>query len=198
VLAFILSSCIFISATGAERVWNYFNRGQSIEGIKSASGRTEIWAFVLKYCVVHPQGMGYVAGFRVLFQQYFSLGSGLNVAAIGSAHNTYLDVLAGGGWLALALYMIILFKIIFIGLRTTGTYAVQSSELDSKVRHAMQCALILLAYCMLYGLGATEFSYPLRCAYYTVYVIIAIILGISARMIVISRNRADIVDGLSG
>jgi len=70
-MAFMALAVLAAGAIGGGRIWNTFNKGQSVAGIESASGRTEIWAFVVKSCLAHPQGMGYVAGFRIVFRQYF-------------------------------------------------------------------------------------------------------------------------------
>jgi O-antigen ligase len=178
-----------VAGTIGGRIWNTFNRGQDAAGISSASGRTELWAFVIKYCMTHPWGMGYVAGFRIVFRQYFSLNSGQTLSNIGTAHNTFIDVLAGAGWLALAIYLIIIVKIFRLGWRFVKKKTHLNPAFDSVSRHGIQCSLVLLIFCLAFGMYATDFSAPLRAAFYYLYIIIAVILGASARMLATSRPR---------
>jgi hypothetical protein len=194
-MASILAAGAILAAGGGEGLWNTFNRGQGIEGIASASGRTEVWAFVIKYCAAHPWGMGYVEGFRVIFRQYYSLNSGQTLSYMGTAHNTFIDVLAGAGWLALAVYLVQMAKILKLawcfGSRRAsagGRRAPLTPAIDSAPRHAIQCALALFVFCLAYGMAATEFSAPLRGSFYILYIIIAMILGASAAMIASYRS----------
>ncbi|MGD0548646.1 MAG: O-antigen ligase family protein, partial [Terracidiphilus sp.] len=162
----ILLSAVLAGTVGGERIWNKFNRGEDAASIASASGRTEIWSFVFDYCGKHPQGMGYVAGFRVLFRQHFSLGSGIIVEKIGAAHNAFVDVLAGAGWLALAIYLIMLAKVVAFGWRFAKRRAIATPASDLISRQAIQCAMILLLFCFAEGMDDSEFSLPLRSAFY--------------------------------
>jgi O-antigen ligase len=188
-MVLILLFGISAAAIGPEHIWKVFNRGESVEGITSASGRTEIWAFVIKYSMTHPLGMGYVDGFRVLFRQHFSLGSGLIVSHIGNTHNTFVQVLADAGWLALAIYLIMTVKIIRLAWRFAKKQTRPDSSFDSACGHGIRCSLLLLLFCIMYGMGANEFSAPLRAGFYFEYIVIAIILGASARMLVASRAQ---------
>jgi len=188
-MASILFFVTVATVIGPERIWNKFNRGENAAGIESASGRTELWAFVLKYCTTHPWGMGYVAGFRIIFRQYFSLSTGQILSHLGTAHNTFLDILASAGWLALAVYLIMLTKIIRLAWPFVSRHVSLNAALDIYSQHAVRCSLVLLVFCLAYGMGATEFSAPLRAGFYILYIIIAIILGASARMIADARAR---------
>jgi O-antigen ligase len=187
-MAFILLFGAFVASAGEGHIWYIFNRGQSAEGIESASGRTEMWAFVIKYCAAHPWGMGYVDGFRVLFRQYFSFTTGRNLSHLGSAHNTYFDVLAGAGWIALAVYLLLLVKTVLLAWHFGRQQTSLDREHKSAPRHAIRCALVLLVFCFAYGMAATEFSAPLRGSFYILYIVVAIILGASARMIADARS----------
>jgi O-antigen ligase len=188
-MAFILLTGAVMGAVGGEHIWNIFNRGQSLEGIKSASGRTDIWKFVIQYCLAHPQGMGYVAGFRVIFRQYFALGLQVNVSHIGNSHNSFMDILADAGWLALAVYLVMLVKIFALGLRFAKKRALVAFSPDIAPRHAIRCALVLLVFCMALGIDSADFAVPLRICFYMQNICIAIILGISASMISASRSQ---------
>lgn len=179
-----------VGAIGGGRIWNVINRGQQAREISDASGRTEIWNFVFHYCVTHPQGMGYVAGFRILFKQYFALGMDLDPTHIGNAHNAFLDVLAGAGWLALAVYLIMLGSIVALGLRfaSSRTAAINASETVS--RHALRCALLVLVSFFAGGMESALFSVPLQESFYLQNIIIAVILGICAGFITDSRVKS--------
>lgn len=189
-LSFLVLSIAYLWVIGFERLWFVINRGQNIEGIKSASGRTELWKFVINYCISHPWGMGYVAGFRILFRQYFSLTSGRTLSQIGSAHSTYMDTLAGAGWLAFALYLILLIKVFLLYRSFAAKRRLASSVKDRAAHDALQCVFALLVFCMTCGISATEFSAPLRAGFYCLYIFIAVILGICATMTAMLRRNA--------
>jgi hypothetical protein len=174
---------------GGDRVWSVFNRGQSAEGIASASGRSEDWKFVIQYCSTHPQGMGYVAGFRNLFKEHYVLGVQLFAERIGNAHNTYMQTLADAGWLALGVYLVLLVKIILLGWRLAKKKSLLAVASDSRPCQALRCSLILLAFCLAVGMDGADCCVPLRAPYYLQNITIAIILGISARMLAASSAR---------
>lgn len=188
-LSATLLAGVAVAAIGGERIWSAFNRGEDISRIESASGRTEVWRFVLHYCMNHPQGMGYIAGFRVIFKQYFSLSSGKTLDQLGTAHNTLFDILAGAGWLALAVYLILLAKLVWMALRVIKEQSHVDVLQGNACRHAIQCSLLLLFYCFVYGMGATEFLAPLRAGFNYQYIIMAIILGATAKLIAESRRQ---------
>jgi hypothetical protein len=185
-----LSSVAVLAVIGGDRIWNLFNKNQSLEGIKTASGRTDIWSFVVHYSMQHPLGMGYVAGFRKIFKEYFALGLQVEVSHIGNAHNAFIDVLADAGWPALAVYLFLLIKVVAIGWRYARKKALIPIVSDYHSQHALRCAMILLAFCFFCGMDTAEFSVPLRAAFYFQNILIAMILGITARMIVASRARS--------
>jgi hypothetical protein len=188
-MALILFLGPALAAIGGGRIWNMFNRGQSAEGIASASGRTEIWKFVVQYCMVHPQGMGYVAGFRQIFRTYFSLQSQTILSRLGNAHNSFMQVLADAGWLALAIYLIMMFKIVVMGRGFLRKRIAPTLTQEDSPRLAIRCALLLLFFCFANGLDTADFVVPLRGAFYLQNLIIAIIFGISARMHLASSSE---------
>lgn len=188
----ILFFGILGGSIGGGRIWNYFNRGQDIKGIESASGRTEIWNFVIQYCFTHPWGMGYVAGFRLIFRNYYALGLELNVYGIGSTHNAFLQVLADAGWLAFAIYLVMLVKIVKLALRFAKRPIYQKYALDNESRMTVECSLVILVFFFAEGLDTSGFTVPMKPDYYWQFIIIAIILGVSARMIASLRNRYNV------
>lgn len=185
----ILLAGLSLAAGGGSHVKNFFIRGETIEGIESASGRTDIWKFVMQYCSVHPLGMGYIAGFRKLFREYFALGLPFDVSHIGNAHNTYMDVLADAGWAALAVYLILLIKIVALGWRYARKRSIFSTSSEQLTRHVLRCALILLVYCLICGTDAADFCIPLRSPFYLQNIVIAMILGSSANLLDACRIR---------
>jgi O-antigen ligase len=188
-MAFILLFGAFVGVVGGERIWNTFNRGQSVEGIESASGRTDIWKFVIQYCIVHPQGMGYVAGFRMIFREYFDPRIKVDVTRIGSAHNTIMQVLADAGWLALAVYLIMMVKIVWMGWGFMKKKPYFNPASGRGFHHTLRCLLLLLILCFALWINTSDFDVPLRVAFYTQNLIVAIILGMSASMIAFSRAQ---------
>jgi len=184
----ILLISLVIGLFGGGRIWNLFNRGQSIQGIESASGRTQIWSFVIQYCMNHPLGMGYVAGFRTIFRKYYALGLQFDVTHIGSTHNAFIQVLADAGWPALGLYLFMIASIVILAWRLVKRSKMAPRASDYTLIHAIQCAVMLYIFCLVEGMDTSEFSVPLRISFYLQIIIIAIILGASANLIQSSRN----------
>jgi O-antigen ligase len=187
----VLLFSISMVVIGAERVWNVFNRGQSISSIESLSGRTVIWKFIMQYVITHPQGMGYVAGMRAIFTQSFNLDYGkMNIASLGEAHNLYLQYLADAGWVALGLYLFLVFKIVALGLRFARKSVRPISAQYSEARHVLRCTLLLLLYVLGEGMENSEFALPLNQQFYAHWILVAIVLGICAWMIAETRATA--------
>ena len=141
--------------------------------------------------MAHPQGMGYVAGFRVLFRQYFSLNTGHQLSNLGTAHSMFVDTLAAAGWLGLVLYLIMMAKIFMIAWRFAkkDTCLISATVIES--RHGIRCASLLLVFCCVYGMYDTEFSFPLRAGFYILYIVIAMILGSAAQLLIASRVESN-------
>jgi len=190
IMASALLTSLTFATVGGGRIWSLFNKGQSAEGIKTASGRTDIWKFVIQYCLTHPLGMGYVAGFREIFKQYYVLGMQVNVNNIGNAHNVLMQLLADAGWLALAVYLIMFAKIVFLAWRNASRKGLASTTSNISACHAIRCSLLLLICCFIGGLDAADFNVPMRQAFYWQNIIIAIILGASATLVPAIRQGA--------
>jgi len=185
----LLLTGVVLGAIGGDRIWNTFNRGQDAASIASGSGRTEIWSFAIQYCLTHPQGMGYVAGFRSIFTKHFDLNFVGDVTRLGTSHNAYIQYLVDGGWLGLALYLFMLAKIFAVGMRFTKRGSLAVSTLESSTVHAIRCGLLLLVYCLADGMDTSVFNIPLQEPFYYQNIIVAIILGACATMLVNSRPR---------
>jgi O-antigen ligase len=188
-LASMLLFSVTLGAVGGGSVWRIVNRGQSTEGILTASGRTAIWHFVIQYCLKHPQGMGYVAGFRMIFREQSGAALKLVPTSIGNAHNGYFQVLADAGWLALAIFLIMLTKIVRLALRFASKTPHRGFTPDNLHRESIECLMLMLIYCLGEGMDTSGFMVSLTVASYWQNIIIAIILGISARALVASRPR---------
>lgn len=194
VMVFMLLSSVVLGSGGGGRIWNTFNRGENAEGIESASGRTDIWKYVIQYCITHPQGMGYITGFRVLFREYSSLGIQVEVSHIGNPHNSFLEVLADAGWLAFVAYLIMMTKVVAVGFGFVKKRCMGILETDSTTRHAIRCGLLLLVFCFGMGMSIADFCIPLRQTFYFQNIIIAIILGASSNMLVASRGQHTVLN----
>jgi O-antigen ligase len=194
---FILSSLlfgVFVGFIGSERIWSIFNRGEDVSGIQSASGRTYIWSFVIHYCISHPFGMGYVAGFRTIFRDYYSLGLPLVVSRIGNAHNSFIQVLADAGWPALIVYLIMIARIVAVAWRAAKVPSLKTLEYGCAPSHVMACALALLIFCIVCGTTGADFVVPMRASFYFQNIIIAIILGAYARALIAARVKSSVSD----
>ncbi len=187
--ALILFSSATVAAVGGSRLWYLFNRGQDAQGIATASGRTDLWKFVIQYCMIHPQGMGYVAGFRDIFRGYFSLTRLTSLNHLGNAHNSFMQVLADAGWLALAVYLIMMIRIVALGLRNSRKRIALALASERESRQAIECSLLLLVFYFANGMDSAEFVVPLRSSFYLQNLIVAIILGASASLYLVSRRE---------
>jgi hypothetical protein len=188
-IASILLAAVAVTAIGGDKVWKTFNRGQGVAAITSASGRTEMWSFAFTYCLKHPWGMGYVSGFRYLFTRALDFYFGNDVSRLGNCHNSFVQVLADAGWLALALYLVMNFRVVALAWRFAKKYVLVSFTTENGAPHAIRCALMLLFFCFVDGMDTSEFDIPLRQPFYFQCIIVAIILGACARMLMASRIR---------
>jgi hypothetical protein len=189
-MAFTLLASAVIGEIGGERIWQAFNRGQDVEGILTASGRTGVWAEVIRYSLIHPQGMGYIAGIRgsrIAPNSDASMHGTLK--NLGGTDNSFMEVLTDAGWLALALYLLMLFRTIAMGWRFAKKDASAALASDIYVRHSIRCALLLLMFCLAEGMEGSIFTIPLLGAFYCQNILIAMILGASANILVASRPR---------
>jgi hypothetical protein len=188
-MAFVLFFGVVMGEMGGGRIWTIVNRGESSQRIATASGRFDVWQFVIHYCLRHPQGMGYVAGFRMIFKDYHAVGMNLDPSHIGNAHNCYFQVLSDAGWLALAVYLTMLVKIVGMAWRFANKRAFPSGMPDSQCRESTECLMFMLVYLLAVGMDTSGPSVPLSAPFYWQNIIVALILGISANMILASRTR---------
>jgi hypothetical protein len=190
---FILLFGMLIVSAGGERLWSIFNRGGDTRSFENASGRVEAWNYVIQYCMSRPWGMGYIVGFRIIFRSYTSFESGQSLSHIGNAHSTFVQVLSDAGWLALAIYLIMLVKIVRLALRFANKHTYAMFTQYNSYRMTIECSLVMLLYFISSGVSAADYDIPLRVYYYWQFIIIAIILGISARLLAAARARPSIL-----
>jgi O-antigen ligase len=185
----LLIGGVVLGVVGGGRIWNIFNRGADTENFLTASGRTRLWEYQIEYLLSHPQGMGYIAGVRAF--RLPNLGTDLHAALtlLGGTDNSYMEVLTDAGWLALALYLLLLVRTVALGWRFAKKDASAAFASDIFVRHPIRCALWLLTYCLGEGMESSVYVIPLRQEFYIQSILIAIILGVSANILVASRPR---------
>jgi O-antigen ligase len=109
--------------------------------------------------------------------------------SFGNAHNCYFQALADAGWLALAVYLIMLTKIVRLAWRFSAQRSYPGLPQGSLYRKPLECSMFLLVYCLAAGMDSSGSAVPLAAAFYWMNIIIAIILGISARLFILSRSR---------
>jgi energy-coupling factor transporter transmembrane protein EcfT len=193
-VAIILLAGMVLATIGGGTAWNTFNRGQDTSGILTASGRTIYWADLMLYCVDHPQGLGYITGIRQAKFGKFAHQMHADLFGVGGADNSYMEVLADAGWLALALYLVMLAKVVGLGWRfAKGKGSSGNLAPDILTRHALRCALLLFLFCLIEGMESSQFTLPLRQAFYIQNILIAIILGASTSLFIASRSRYDMI-----
>jgi len=188
-MAAILLAGATIGTIGGDRIWKRFNRGEDTEGIVTASGRTVIWTEIIEDCLTHPQGLGYIAGIR----QTHRVGSATSMHDLlhrnGGVDNSFIEILGSAGWLALALYLIILAKTIVLGMRSLKKLVYLSPSSAIEFRHSLHCALLLLMFCLAEGMESSGFATPLQEPFYLQIVLIAMILGASGSVLIEFRPR---------
>jgi hypothetical protein len=94
-----------------------------------------------------------------------------------------------GGWLGFALFLIMSAKTFALGWRFAGKRFSVTFASERPTRHAIQCALLLLVFCLAEGMDSSIFNIPLQGAFYYQNIIVAIILGASTSMLILSRPR---------
>jgi hypothetical protein len=179
-----------IAIAGAGRVWSRFNRGGDLQNILTLSGRTELWSRLIAYCAEHPEGMGYISGIRSS-----RIGGGTNLRAtlthMGDADNSYFEILADAGWLALLLYLVILIKVTLLGSRFAAEYGRRLPRSEFTPRRAVQCGMLILGFCLIDGMDSSIFAIPMFQGYYFQQIAMVIILG-AASTIILARRRSTI------
>lgn len=81
------------------------------ENLASLNGRSEVVALLSRHAWTQPLGLGYVTGPRVLLQSEDAVEE-LQSAAFGNAHNAFVEIWAGGGYLALLGYLALIFLVL--------------------------------------------------------------------------------------
>jgi hypothetical protein len=186
----LLVTLIFATGHSGD-LWQKFNRGEGVENIMSLSGRTDTWAEVTSYCMQHPQGMGYIAGLRA---SHFTAGSTDPVLnKMGGTDNSYFETLADGGWLGLALYLLILIKTMLLGWRQVKNrghngHGRNGHNVEAIWRHAISCSLLLLVFCLCDAMDGSEFALPMQQPFYFQWITLAILMG-AASTIILARRR---------
>lgn len=185
VLSSLFVLLIFTTGNGGQ-VWQKFNRNQDAEHIMSLTGRTDTWVQVISYCMQHPQGMGYIAGLRA---SHFTAGSRDPVMhKMGGTDDSYFEALADGGWLGLALYVLILIKVFHLGWRYVRNRVRNGQDAEAICRHAISCSLLLFVFCLGDSIDGSEFALPMLQPYYFQWITIAILMG-AASTITLARRR---------
>ncbi|MGA2536513.1 MAG: O-antigen ligase family protein [Terracidiphilus sp.] len=191
-MAATLFSCVAIEVIGGPRIWQAFNRGQDTETLITASGRTGVWQDQILYCVSHPEGMGYIAGVRAFHRRDYATNLHAALTNIGGTDNSYIEVLTDAGWPALAIYLAILSRTIFLGWRFSRKRELRGSPWLSASRcHPLRCSLLLLLFCLAEGTESSTYVIPMSGSFYCQNILLSIILGISTGMVIGSRSRTS-------
>jgi O-Antigen ligase len=188
-MASIILAGVVLATIGGGRIWKTFNKGGDLTNIITASGRTLYWEDLIQYSVDHPQGMGYIAGIRHAHLGRYAMVLHADLTGVGGTDNSYMEVLSDAGWLALALYLILLAKTIVLGLRFAKRSHLFAIDPDEDTRHAIRCGLLLFMFFLIEGMEGSDFVIPLRQEFYFQFTVIAVILGASTSLLLASRPR---------
>jgi len=194
VMSTILLAGVVLVTVGGGSVWNSFNRGEDISEIMTFSGRTIYWGDLMRYCVDHPQGLGYIAGIRQAKFGKFANLLHADLYGVGGTDNAYMEVLSDAGWVALALYLVMLTKVVALGWRFAKRNIPSGAPTSTTLtHHALRCSLLLFLFCLIEQMEDSEFVLPLRQAFYIQNILIAIILGASISFLAASRPRYGLI-----
>ena len=192
-MAFLLLAGVAVSLIGGGQIFEAFNRGGDISSLATASGRTGVWVDQIGYCLTHPWGMGYIAGVRTFHRSDFATNLHADLNNAGGTDNAYMQVLTDAGWLALALYLIMLVKIVRLGWRITRKDSSALLRSNSTAYHALQCALLLLIFLIVEGMESPSSVLPMQQGFYFQNILIVVILGASGSILISSRFREALV-----
>ena len=105
-----------------------------------------------------------------------------------------LEVLSDAGWVALALYLVMLTKVVALGWRFAKRNIPSGAPTSTTLtHHALRCSLLLFLFCLIEQMEDSEFVLPLRQAFYIQNILIAIILGASISFLAASRPRYGLI-----
>jgi len=193
--SFIISALIAVSVVasiGGDIIWRTFNRNQNTADMLTASGRTGVWMFVIQSSLTNPQGMGYIAGIRKTRRPEYATNLHASLYNVGGTDNSFMEVLADAGWLALGFYLTMMIKTITLGRRLEKSQpAFGRSREETTTSRALGCALLLLFFCLLEGMEGSDFVTPLRQEFYLQNVILAVILGASTSRLIALRPQSN-------
>jgi hypothetical protein len=174
----VLLTGLVLAMFGSHRVWVAVSHNQIGGDLLGGSGRVVQWKALLQYSVDHPLGMGYVAR-----PERPVKGGPWEQYKVEGIDNGYLEVLGVAGWLALAVYAMILVKTVALGWSCANKRSFLSVPNNAVTSVSLQCTMLLFMYCFVEQMENSEFVIPLRQSFYIQYIIIAIILGQSAAML---------------
>jgi hypothetical protein len=125
------------------------------ESVATGSGRTFIAAWVFEEAIHAPFGLGYVAGFRSAFMREGPsfAGGAVVVSRIGNAHDSFLEILIGGGWLALVVFVFVICCALYY-LRPRKRLA---STVPADLERGRKLTLILLICIVVMSFAASDF-----------------------------------------
>jgi hypothetical protein len=187
VMASILFGGVVLGTIGAGPLWLFFNRGQSAETIATASGRTGVWRDQLVYCLIHPQGMGYIAGVRAFHRRDYASNLHAALTNIGGTDNSYMEVLTDAGWLALGTYLTLLAKTISLSWRWAKPRRNLRAARGADDRF-FACCLFLLFFCLAEGMESSTYVIPMSGPFYAQNLLIALLLAASAHATTLARG----------
>ena len=136
---------------------------------KTASGRFGIWTVLLQKTYDRPLGLGYSAGPRVVLQdsRWPLWKYGVIAKRIGNAHNAYVEIFAGTGYLGLFAWLGFLGWAVFRGFVVRGT--------------TLAVTRALLAVMLLNGLTGSEGVLPFMQASALIWIVAGFLLGHARR-----------------
>lgn len=127
------------------------------------SGRLTIGNWVMHQISNNPFGLGYIAGFRDAFLQLHFTDSGLVASRIGNAHNSFLEMIAGGGWLSLSLFILLLLYSIVSLLKVYRKIA--RSNLSTNISYATNLTFIIMFSFIFLSFITSDFVIPARSSF---------------------------------
>jgi len=178
VVVIVVLLLVFYIYSDFDNILYMLLRGADYSDIRSlTSGRNIIFEWVFDRILEKPYGLGYISGFRMHFLPICS-SLGFRENGIGNAHNSFLEILIGGGWHSLILFLCFPF-LAFYNYRYVGKIVYDRRFID--VFHGKNIASILLGCLIIMSFTASDFVIPAKASFGIFWAILFVSLSLKMR-----------------
>ena len=143
--------------------------------LATLNGRTEAQSILLSRALSRPLGMGYIAGTRTYMA---SVVEDLPSEAFHGAHNTYLEIMSGAGFLALFGFLFLIGGVGVRGLQVRDPSAI--------------IVRVLFYVVLLEGLVESELAFPFHQSPVYFWIWVACLLGMYIRQVTMRQPTIEV------